>query len=124
NLSLFQPRREPRPPNRPLTLINTGSLSLRKGTPYLLEAFRLVRKKIPSARLLLMRIVQDDIKHVLPRYADLPIEWSPVLPQTQLVERLHSADIFILPSLEEGLVRTACEAMACGLPAILTPNTG
>lgn len=124
DLSLFQPADEPRPRNRPLTLVNTGSLSLRKGTPYLLEAFRLIRKKIPDARLLLMRFVQDDVKPVLRRYADLPIEWSPALPHARLRERLRSADIFIMPSLEEGLVRTACEAMACGLPVILTPHTG
>jgi glycosyltransferase involved in cell wall biosynthesis len=124
NLLLFQPRAAPRPKNQPLTIINTASLSLRKGTPYLLEAFRLVQKKIPDARLLLTRTVQDDIKHVLPRYADLPIEWSPALPHGQLAARLQSADIYILPSLEEGLARTACEALACGLPAILTPNTG
>jgi glycosyltransferase involved in cell wall biosynthesis len=124
NLELFTPGVAPRPKNRPLTLINTGSLSLRKGTPYLLEAFRIVRKKIPKARLLLTRAVQDDVKPILARYSDLPIEWSPPLSQDQLVGRLQSADIFVLPSLEEGLVRTACEAMACGLPAILTPNTG
>jgi len=93
---------------------------LRKGTPYLLESFRIVQKKIPDARLLLTRTIQDDIKPILSRYADLPIDWSPPLPHAQLVERLQSADIFVLPSLEEGLVRTACEAMACGLPAILT----
>jgi glycosyltransferase involved in cell wall biosynthesis len=46
------------------------------------------------------------------------------LPHAQLADRLRRADIFVLPSLEEGLVRTACEAMACGLPAILTPHTG
>jgi glycosyltransferase involved in cell wall biosynthesis len=124
DLSLFHPTDKPRPKDRPLTIINTGSLSLRKGTPYLLEAFRLVRRKHPSARLLLMRIVQDDVKPILERYRDLPIEWSASLPQTQLAERLRSADIFVLPSLEEGLVRTACEAMACGLPVVLTPNTG
>jgi glycosyltransferase involved in cell wall biosynthesis len=124
NLDLFRPRTGPRPKSRPLTLINTGSLSLRKGTPYLLEAFRLVREKIPAARLLLTRNVQDDVKPVLARYNDLPLEWSPPLPHEQLAARLQSADIFILPSLEEGLARTACEAMACGLPAILTPNTG
>jgi starch synthase len=124
NLSLFQPRSEPRPHNQPLTLINTGSLSLRKGTPYLLEAFSLVRKKIPGVRLLLTDSVQDDLKPILARYRDLPIEWAGYLPHEQLVKRLQSADIFVLPSLEEGLVRTACQAMACGLPAILTPNTG
>lgn len=124
DLSLFQPRTGPRPENRPLTIINTGALSLRKGTPYLFEAFRLVRKQIPNARLLLTRVIRDDVKLVLSRYNDLPIEWSPGLPHAQLAERLRSADIFVLPSLEEGLVRTACEAMACGLPAILTPHTG
>ena len=124
NLELFRPRTGSRPERQPLTIINTGSLSLRKGTPYLLEAFRIVRGKIPDARLLLTRIVQDDVKPVLARYHDLPIEWSPPLPHAQLAARLQGADIFVLPSLEEGLVRTACEAMGCGLPAILTPNTG
>ena len=124
NLELFQPRRDPRPANQPLTIINTGSLSLRKGTPYLLEAFRLIHQKHPSARLLLTRIVQDDVKPILSRYAGLPIEWSQGLPHVELAERLRGADVFVLPSLEEGLVRTACEAMACGLPVVLTPHTG
>lgn len=124
NLELFQPRRDPRPANQPLTIINTGSLSLRKGTPYLLEAFRLLRQKHPAARLLLTRIIQDDVKPVLSRYADLPIEWAQGLPHAQLAERLRGADVFVLPSLEEGLVRTACEAMACGLQVVLTPHSG
>lgn len=124
NLSLFKPEDKPRPKNRPLTLINTASLSLRKGTPYLLESFRLIHKKIPQARFLLTRVIQDDVTQVLSRYSELPIEWSPPLPHAQLAERLRSADIFVLPSLEEGLARTACEAMACGLPAVLTSHTG
>jgi glycosyltransferase involved in cell wall biosynthesis len=41
-----------------------------------------------------------------------------------LAERLRGADIFVLPSLEDGWARTASEAMACGLPAILSQNTG
>lgn len=124
NLELFTPRIAPRPANQPLTIINTGSLSLRKGTPYLLEAFRLIRQKHPSARLLLTRTIQDDVKPVLARHRDLPIEWSPGLPHAQLAERLRGADVFVLPSLEEGLVRTACEAMACGLQVVLTPHCG
>jgi glycosyltransferase involved in cell wall biosynthesis len=124
NLSHFQPALQQRPAERPLTIINTGSLSLRKGIPYLLEAFRLIRKEVPDARLLLTNAVMDSAKPILRRFNDLPIEWAPGLPHDRLAERLRSADLFILPSLEEGLVRTALEAMACGLPVILTPNTG
>lgn len=124
NLDVFRPSNEPRPKDRPFTVVNTGGLSLRKGTPYLLEAYRLIRKAIPDARLLLIDLVTDSMKPLMPRYADLPIEWSPPLGHVALAKRLRSADLFILPSLEEGLVRTALEAMACGLPVILTPNTG
>jgi glycosyltransferase involved in cell wall biosynthesis len=124
DLSTFTPRSEERPKNRPLTIVNTGSLSLRKGTPYLLEAFRLIRRQVPDARLLLTDLVSDSMKPLMAHYADLPIEWSAGLPHAALAERLRSADLFVLPSLEEGLARTALEAMACGLPTILTPNTG
>ncbi len=124
DLTCFKPPAECRPQNRELRVINTGSLSLRKGTPYLLEAFRMVLKQEPSARLLLTRIVQDDIKPVLEKYLDLPIEWAPGLPHDQLAARLQSADVFVLPSIEDGFARTVAEALACGLPVVLTPNTG
>jgi glycosyltransferase involved in cell wall biosynthesis len=69
-------------------------------------------------------VIEDNVKPVLRRYADLPIEWAPGLPHPQLAERLRSADIFVLPSLEDGFARTVTEALSCGLPAIVTPNTG
>jgi len=124
NLSLFKPAVAPRPKNRPLTVINTGQLSLRKGTPYLLEAFHLLRRQHPSARLMLTRNIRNDIGPILAKYRDLPIDWATNLPHAQLAERLRSADVFMMLSLEEGMVRTALEAMACGLQVVLTPNTG
>lgn len=124
DLDLFTPSPTPRPADRPLTLISTGVPSLRKGTPYLLEAFRNLRKSHHKARLLLTGPPHPSLKPLMNRWNDLPIDWAPSLPHSQLVERLRGADIFVLPSLEEGLARTACEAMACGLPVVLTPNTG
>jgi glycosyltransferase involved in cell wall biosynthesis len=124
DLSVFQPQTTPRPKDRPLTVINTGSLCLRKGTPYLLEAFRMVRKSVPNARLLLTNVIREDVRPILGQCQDLPIEWSPGLPHPALAERLRGGDVFVLLSVEEGLVRSALEAMACGLQVVLTPNTG
>ena len=124
DLKCFSPASVPREPGRPLTIICTGSLSLRKGTPYLLEAFRLVLKSHPAARLRLTRIVHDNVLPILAKHGDLPIDWAPALPHPELAKRLQESDIYVLPSLEEGLARTGLEALACGLPAVVTPNTG
>ena len=124
DLSCFQPADQPRPANRPLTVISTGALSFRKGTPYLLEAFELVRRRHPSVRFRLTRAIQDSAIPVVAKYQDLPIDWAPGLPHPALAERLRGSDIFVLPSLEDGFARTVTEALACGLPVITTPNTG
>lgn len=123
-LDSFQPRTRPRSPNDPLTLISTGGAHLRKGTPYLFEALKLLRKDIPNIRLQLNRTVSPTMKPLLDRYGDLPIEWFDKLDHKQLPVKLAAADIYVFPSLEDGLARAATEAMACGLPVILTENTG
>lgn len=46
------------------------------------------------------------------------------LPQNQTVKYLNQADIFIRPSLSEGLGNSFLEAMAVGLPIIGTPVGG
>jgi glycosyltransferase involved in cell wall biosynthesis len=130
NLDWFKPSEAERPEFRPLTLLNTGALCLRKGTPYLLEAFRLIRKKEPRAMLRLSQTVRDDAKEVLRRYADLPIDWSPFFnlrfedQRQQYVERFQTSDIFVFPSIEDGFAFVVAEALACGLPVITTKNTG
>lgn len=124
DLSAFKPPASPRPKDRPLTVITTGTLSLRKGSPYLFEAFRLIRKQLPDTRFMLRRIFSSDFKQLLPRYGDVPVTWLEGMPHAELAAKLREADIFILPSLEDGLALTVVEALACGLPVITTPNTG
>jgi glycosyltransferase involved in cell wall biosynthesis len=123
NLANFSPEPAAEIPASPLRVVCTGGVSLRKGFPYLLEAMRIIRKE-RDAVLMLTDIVHPTMKPVLAAYSDVPIDWATMLPHTQLAARLKSAHVFALLSVEEGLARTALEAIACGVPAVLTPNTG
>lgn len=123
DLGYFSPDRLPRPLAGPLRVVCTGGVSLRKGFPYLLEAMRMIRKQ-QDAVLMLTDTVHPSMKPILARYSDIPIEWAPMLPHEKLGARLKSAHVFALLSIEEGLARTALEAMACGVPVVLTPATG
>jgi glycosyltransferase involved in cell wall biosynthesis len=130
NLDLFKPAPTPRPESRPLTLLNTGALCLRKGTPYLLEAFRLIRKQEPRAVLRLTQTIRADAKPALRRFADLPIDWAPSFnlgideQRQRYLERFQTSDIFVFPTIEEGFAVVVKEALACGLPVITTRHSG
>ena len=123
DLSLFKPDLETIPPANPLWVICTGSVSLRKGFPYLLEAVRLLRKD-RDVRLMLTHIIESSMITILKTYDDIPIEWAPSLNHRDLANRLKKAHVFALLSLEDGFARTVSEALACGLPAVVTPHTG
>lgn len=123
DLSVFVARDRLAVPASPLRVVCTGSVSLRKGFPYLLEAVRLIRKE-RDAVLVLTDSIESSMKEVLKGYADVPVEWVAPMPHEQLAVHLKGCHVFALLSLEEGMARTALEAMACGLPVVLTPNTG
>jgi glycosyltransferase involved in cell wall biosynthesis len=123
DLRCFTPKLR-RPKDQPLRVINTGLLCFRKGTPYLLEAFRIVAREVKDAELWLTRVIFEDLYDLIQRNAGLNIHWTPALSHRELAQRLQAADVFVLPSLEEGMARSSAEALACGLPIVVTPNTG
>lgn len=126
DLSTFRPLDRERPKNRPLTISCASGASLRKGTLYLLEAFRIIREQIPSARLNFVGQYGAQIGPLAQKlgFDQLPVNFADRMNHLQLVQWLNDSDIYVLPSLEEGMVRSVAEAMACGLPVVTTPNSG
>lgn len=99
----------------------SGRMVPRKGVSYLLEAWKEVAPLFQRARLLVLgegpllgdlretsvRLGIAETAHFLGRVDNLP-------------EYLRAADLFVLPSLQEGMPNALLEAMACGLPSVAT----
>lgn len=102
-------------------LIYAGSMSLRKGLPYLLQAFSELR--LPRAELWLVGRCLPEIEPFLRRYEG-SFRHIPAVPQRELPGLYAQCSAFILCSLEEGFALVLPQAMASGLPVVCTENTG
>jgi starch synthase len=102
------------------TFLFAGGICQRKGIKYILEAWRRVRR--PGWRLQLL--------------GPMPEKPGPLEPYLELVEPLGrvshtampacmaAAEVFVFPSLFEGSAVVTYEALACGLPSVVTPSAG
>ncbi len=108
------------------TLLFVGAIGFQKGIPYLLEATRNLRARGKKFHLKLIGRFEKNFEGWL-RTNDLRSEIDehiPFVPNHELTRHFHSADIFVVPSVQEGLALVIAEAMASGLPVIATENTG
>lgn len=102
-------------------IMSVGRLSLEKGHGVLLQAFSAVCRSFASARLFLVgdgpergRLEQEA------RHLGVSREVIFTGFRSDIPALLGAADIFVLPSLKEGMPLALLEAMACGRPCIAT----
>ena len=114
-------KRPPRSkPERPLRALFAGTLQLRKGVQYLLEAKRQLRTAPIVFRLVGPSRFSDHVMSELDREMELV---GPAA-RSEMANHYVWADVFVLPTLSEGSANVCYEAMAAGLPIITTPNAG
>jgi glycosyltransferase involved in cell wall biosynthesis len=105
--------------------VYTGRLHETKGLAHLIEAWYAVVRHDPTARLWLVGEGPERPKLVA-LIRELELNGSVVLTGAfdQVDDLLAAADLFVLPSLEEGMSLALLEAMAAGLPIVASDIPG
>jgi glycosyltransferase involved in cell wall biosynthesis len=104
----------------PLRVLFAGKISVRKGIPYLVLAASACNTQVT---LTLVGRVDDELVPFLKAYGG-KIKIMPPCSKTELRKHYQNHDVFVLPSLGDSFGFVAMEAMACGLPVIVTQNCG
>lgn len=110
------------PSREEFQVLFAGSVSLRKGIPYLLEAFGKFRH--PRKRLRLVGPVLPEMEGIFQRYDLTDVEVVGRVPQTKMAEYMSKSHVLVLPSIEDGFGLVMGQAMACGCPLISSVHTG
>jgi glycosyltransferase involved in cell wall biosynthesis len=119
-LEAFRPTREPDAGE--FAVLFAGGAGLRKGIPYLLQAFALLQH--PGKVLRIAGAVQPDLRRALQRLPKEHVEFLGNVPRARLVDLMSRSHALVLPSIEDGFGLVMAEALACGCPVIASTNTG
>jgi glycosyltransferase involved in cell wall biosynthesis len=117
DLQTFWPGAQP-PARNIFQVIYAGQLTQRKGLSYLLRAYQAFAR--PDTRLTLVGSRVGGPEPLQPfqhLFTHVPHQTRPAL-----ADRYRSAHVFVFPTLVEGMPLVVLEAMACGVPVIVTAN--
>ena len=97
-----------------------GALIQRKGVHHLLEVWH--RLNLKDAELVLVGSVHDEIRPWLEEFGGDNVRVAGFVPKVE--ESYRAATVHIFPSTCEGSAKATYEAAACGLPQIVTRESG
>lgn len=105
---------------KPLEAIFVGYANQRKGIFYLLEAVM----SLPGD-LVHLTVVGNYVNtdNRFDKYMDR-VTFTGRVPHEKVKQLMKNADVYVFPSLGEGLSLSVLEALACGLPCIVSENSG
>jgi glycosyltransferase involved in cell wall biosynthesis len=111
---------ERKPTGGPLRVLFVGALTQRKGLADLFAAMKLVASNEIEL------VVMGSLLRPLAWYREqFPhFSYEPPRPHRDVLRLMRTCDVLVLPSIVEGRALVQQEAMACGLPLIVTRNAG
>ena len=115
-------RMEKRLPSDPLNVIFVGQITQRKGLSYLLESFNEANLPKRSKLELIGNTPFPKIRRKLKHFPN--VIHLGTLDKVQLGQKFCQANLYVLPSIVEGFALSAVEALATGIPVVVSTNTG
>jgi glycosyltransferase involved in cell wall biosynthesis len=106
------------------SIVYMGTLSIRKGLIYLFQALASLQIPEQDFEVLFLGSVESEMKSTIAKYKKSNWNFMGHVDHYSLPDWLVKCDIGVQPSLEEGLSMVIPQMMACGVPVIITPNTG
>lgn len=103
------------------TMLYVGQLHYRKGLRYAIEAFK--KLKHPKKEFIIVG-PKTPVTGLENTQIPSGVIFTGPLKGEDLKNQYKKASVFVLPSLEEGLALVQGEALAFGIPLIITTNTG
>lgn len=118
--------------NKTVTILFVSRLIERKGLQFIIPEFRKISEKVlaKTGKEIKLLIVGDGpYREALERLAKDNnsiefIEFAGHQGKDTILSYYQRGDLFILPSKREGMPNVVLEAMACGLPILMTPCEG
>jgi len=108
---------------RSTTVLWIGRYTPGKGVQYLIDAFARIVQSHPHAHLIMIGDgpQKEEIHQKIQKLGlSTHITQKTFVPNEDLPALYQSSDVFVLPSLSEGVPRTILESMACGIPVVCT----
>lgn len=109
-----------------VVILYSGQFIERKGLRYLLEAYAEIKARHSNAALVLLGYgpLQSELAAAVASRGLADVHFVGHVEVEEIPEIYAVADVFVLPSLEETWGLVVNEAMACGLPVVVTDRVG
>ncbi len=110
--------------DQPIVLF-LGRINFKKGLDLLVKAFSEVAERIDNAVLVIAGPDNDGFAEVVRKWIEeqgiaAKVYWQEMLYGREVLEAYVDANVFVLPSFTESFGIAVIEAMACGLPVVIS----
>ena len=108
-------------PKQKIRILFTGIVGVRKGVNCLLQAMKRISGNV---ELQLAGNISSEFKSIVSAVNSDNVTFLGPISNAYINHAYQDADIFVLPSIEEGFGMAVTEAMACGLPVVVSDAVG